>query len=89
VRSPYLNPPEPGGEEPCRSTRCKGIADTTLKIKQSAWQQNLMCKTLLYALTLDGLLQSVVPLGSRLSLTYGLAAPVSQTTSKPAIYPEL
>jgi hypothetical protein len=65
------------------------ICDTTLKIKRSGWQGNLMSKTLLYALTLDGLLQSAVPLGSRVSLTYRLAAPVSKTTSKPAVYPEL
>jgi hypothetical protein len=48
-----------------------------------------MSKNLLYALTLDGLLQSAVPLGSRVSLTYRLAAPVSKTTSKPAVYPDL
>jgi hypothetical protein len=48
-----------------------------------------MSKNLLCALTLDALLQSAVPLGSRVSLTYRLAAPVSKTTSKPAVYPEL
>lgn len=50
-------------------------------MKRSGWQGNLMSKNLLYALTLDGLLQSAVPLGSRVSLTYRLAAPVSKTTS--------
>lgn len=63
--------------------------DPTLKIQRSGWQGNLMRKKLLYALTLDGLLQSAVPLGSRVSLTYRLTAPVSKTTSKPAAYPEL
>ena len=63
--------------------------DTTLKITRSGWRGNLMRKTLLYALTLDGLLQSAVPLGSRVSLTSRLAAPVSKTTSKPAVYPEV
>jgi hypothetical protein len=63
--------------------------ETTLKIKRSGWQGNPMSKKLLYALTLDGLLQSAVPLGFRVSLTYRLVAPVSKTTSKPALPPEL
>jgi hypothetical protein len=58
--------------------------NTTLKIKRSGWRGNLMSTNLLYALTLDGLLQSAVPLGSRVSLTYRLGAPVSKTTSAPA-----
>jgi len=58
--------------------------DPTLKITRSGWHGNLLSKTLLYALTPDGLLQSAVPLGSRVSLTYRLAAPVSTTTSAPA-----
>jgi hypothetical protein len=58
--------------------------DTTLKITRSGWHGNLLSKNLLYALTLDGLLQSAVPLGSRVSLTYRLVAPVSKTTSAPA-----
>jgi hypothetical protein len=42
---------------------------TILKIKRSGWQGNLVSKNLLYALSLDGLLQSAVPLASRVSLT--------------------
>jgi hypothetical protein len=57
--------------------------DTTLKIMRGGGHRNLWSKKLLYALTLDGLLQSPVPLGSRVSLTYRLVAPISKTTSAP------
>jgi hypothetical protein len=59
------------------------ISHTTLKIMRGGGHRNLWSKKLLYALTLDGLLQSAVPLGSRVSLTYRLVAPVSKTTSAP------
>jgi hypothetical protein len=62
--------------------------DPTLNIQRSGWQGDLMRKKLLYALTLPGLLQSAVPLGSRVSLTYRLAAPASNRSSKPALPPE-
>ena len=57
---------------------------TTLKIMRGGGHRNLWSKKLLYALTLDGLLQSAVPLGSQVSLTYRLVAPASKTTSAPA-----
>jgi hypothetical protein len=59
--------------------------DTTLKSKGSGWSEDLWFRNRLSALTVDGLLPSVVPSGSQGSLTDRLVTPVAKATSTTAI----